>query len=59
MELEVRFFFFKREATHGITLIRDMFHHLPELQPNIHNKVWYFIRTSPFIEIIAKINTYL
>ena len=49
----------KKEATHGITLIRDMFHHLPELQPNIHNKVWYFICTSPFIEIIAKIYTYL
>ena len=37
----------KKEATHGITLIRELFHHLPELQPNINNKVWYFIRTSP------------
>ena len=25
--------FKKKEATHGITLIRELFHHLPELQP--------------------------
>ena len=33
----------KKEATHGITLIRELFHHLPELQLNINNKVLYFI----------------
>ena len=41
----------KGEATHGITLIRELFHHLvlPELHPKIHNKVWYFICTSGHI----------
>ena len=28
-----------KEAAHGITLIRELFHHLPELHPKLHNKV--------------------
>ena len=45
----------KGEVTHGITLIRDLFHHLPELHPKIHNEVWYFICTSPMIDLNDKL----
>ena len=49
------FFFQKKDAAHGITIMRELFHHLPELPPKLHNRVWYFICTSPLKKIESNV----